>query len=746
MLHKCTDDTEGQINLVKEELGLDIIVHKILSDGPVQMGAYKKAMELYGQYTEWMLFLDCDEYVYSPKPSSTPKQDIKDCLNAFPNASAIACHGKVFGSNGNVVQPENRLTAYTERLPVTHISSHAVKTFIRTSKFEQVKTPHCQQVTGQMIRFDGSPFTLIDGWRTKELPIWEPICYNHYYTGSMEDWVARHERGSCNDNRPSSAYSEEEYVQHIGNTESDYDILQYLPEVNDSTTSNTLVLSGDESFEQALKSLKTSKKKYAFVLNDKELDNNLLYRFNQIYDGGVLFDYIDCSSVNEWMSWHIRSVNGTSKVANANRYCGLTTDVIGFLEQTLDVKRQIQSKQYTSYCVKLFSVSNETSPVEINNQWVLNIMQCEVNPLIKLDKSNIVFRDKDICKVNNTPKTNKNNTKDMLTHADYAHNILQDVFTLYDMKELQYMCDFEFCNVLKKFSGVVPDSLVLNTLVNHYPNRVAAFVKGLTPQPGNKPVKNIVACISQIVNGGAESFTRTFKDRLTKTGYNVKIATQIPHDYADMCLPYMYSWEKTQYMSAHQYNLTLRKYQLSEAIKKHDLDTFVLMSHWLKEAHWDILILKELGMNVIWMEHNNFLWSLYHQCYDMWQYKRWFMRLADFAVVLSPYDQCLFRKHGVDNAVFIPNLRTFEQIKRKHIDDPVLLVSTRFNPIKNITGILQVLSSVKRVIPNVLLKIAGTLENDPYIEKVRQYIAKLDLDNNVEICGYIEDIRCACVP
>ena len=227
VLHKCVDNTEEQLNLVKEKLGLDILVHHCKSDGKVQMGSYRWIVEKYGAETQWLLFLDGDEYVYCTNPSITYSNDIKDYLRQFRSAAAVAVSNKVFGPCRNIVRPASRLTAYTERLPMTEVASRSIKTFIRTERFVSVMSPHYQQVDGLTIRFNGETFTVADGCRSLEDPIWEPVCFNHYYTGSVEDWIARYRRGSCNDLRPNHAYSVEEFLYHTQNMEWDDAILRY---------------------------------------------------------------------------------------------------------------------------------------------------------------------------------------------------------------------------------------------------------------------------------------------------------------------------------------------------------------------------------------------------------------------------------------------------------------------------------------------------------------------------------------
>jgi len=218
VLHLCEDSTEKKLNELKDKLGIDIIIHKCKTVGRVQMGVYKSMIEKYKDTTTWMLPLDDDEYVHATQPSIKYNKDLKGFLHDLNNndIAGISFHSKVFGPSSHIVPPKCRLTGYTERLPITSVSNYAIKTFIKPTRLKELMSPHIQKMDGDVVRFDGRPFQLIDGWRTQEVPIWNPVCFNHYYTGSIQCWSDRQQRGSTNDLRPAHAYSMTEFIHHTG--------------------------------------------------------------------------------------------------------------------------------------------------------------------------------------------------------------------------------------------------------------------------------------------------------------------------------------------------------------------------------------------------------------------------------------------------------------------------------------------------------------------------------------------------
>jgi len=236
VLHLCEDSTEQKLTELKEKLGIDIIIHKCKTVGRVQMGVYVAMIEKYKDTTAWLLPLDDDEYVYSANPSIKYSEDLKGHLRDLDrdNIAGVSFHSKVFGPNSHIVPPACRLTGYTERLPITSISNYALKTFIKPNRMIEVMSPHIQQMDGKVVRFDGKPFQLIDGWRTAEAPIWTPVCFNHYYTGSIQCWSDRQQRGSTNDLRPAHAYSMTEFIYHTGeHMEQDETIQRYTGWLDD---------------------------------------------------------------------------------------------------------------------------------------------------------------------------------------------------------------------------------------------------------------------------------------------------------------------------------------------------------------------------------------------------------------------------------------------------------------------------------------------------------------------------------
>ena len=225
VLHQCSDRTEEKILRVQKEFGYDIHIHHSDDSGKVQMGVYRWIARNYGAATEWLLFLDSDEFLFGDKVF-----DVKEILAGFERFGGLSVQQAVFGPDGNIVRPWiPQIDAYKHRLKFEHPLSKGIKTIFQPRKLIDLLSPHIQQVRDGNVRADEKPFTLVDYWRSEEIPIHWPIRFNHYYTRSMQDWVQRCKRGSCNDAKTGNAYSVDEFMYITDQaTEFDYAALRIM--------------------------------------------------------------------------------------------------------------------------------------------------------------------------------------------------------------------------------------------------------------------------------------------------------------------------------------------------------------------------------------------------------------------------------------------------------------------------------------------------------------------------------------
>lgn len=226
VLHKCSDKTEQHIRELS--FSNDIYIHRVVSQegASAQMGAYRWVVRNYGMTSRWMMFIDSDEFFFGTKEDHLPT-----ILERYEDYGGLAAHWMNFGHNNNVLRPEGlSIEAFTRRMGGTTWINRVVKCAVQTRQLLAIMSPHRQLTIKPIVRehfdeLDASDFS------TNKLASWDIVRCNHYHTRSMEDWVQRCKRGSCNTvyvNR--EIYDVNRFTQRGGDVE-DTTILRFVDRI-----------------------------------------------------------------------------------------------------------------------------------------------------------------------------------------------------------------------------------------------------------------------------------------------------------------------------------------------------------------------------------------------------------------------------------------------------------------------------------------------------------------------------------
>lgn len=172
------------------------ILESYLSDGYVtydrmagerlQLPAYQKMLNQYSYLSEWMTFLDCDEFLLGYECK------VKDWLQQLPaDCGSYVVHWDMYGSNGHrFASAEPVIARFTKR---ERNKDRHVKSIVRPDVARTGKNPHCFYLR------DG--FHAYRGWDLKtplpqEHAILEPGCEGplrimHFHTKSYEEYKRR---------------------------------------------------------------------------------------------------------------------------------------------------------------------------------------------------------------------------------------------------------------------------------------------------------------------------------------------------------------------------------------------------------------------------------------------------------------------------------------------------------------------------------------------------------------------------
>jgi len=165
----------------------------ILHDWPVtpgQMSAYEHCLSAYKTESEWIAFIDLDEFLFP-----TEKDDLKEVLKEFDGVAGVGVNQLFFGSSGHEVRPEGLQIEHFTKRAADNLDNHKyVKSIVRS---QQVLRPSCPHF---FIPISKDTFSVTENREPLSCSIAEKnsvqkLRINHYYTKSQEEMKLKLIRG-----------------------------------------------------------------------------------------------------------------------------------------------------------------------------------------------------------------------------------------------------------------------------------------------------------------------------------------------------------------------------------------------------------------------------------------------------------------------------------------------------------------------------------------------------------------------
>lgn len=206
-----------------------------LIDWPIKYGqkaAYTNSIESYSSQSNWIAFIDIDEFICLKH-----NRYIIDFLNKYKNYPSIMVNWKMFGSSGLVQRDEKRLVVEQFDSSWEHYCDVG-KSFVNTSfKFKECKSPHYFIANLLYIPVPAvdeyKRFTLYWHYWLDPLMRDSEIQINHYWSKSYSDFMYKDSvRGSANTSdgdtlRKENVQKRFDYHETM-NTTKDYTIQRFL--------------------------------------------------------------------------------------------------------------------------------------------------------------------------------------------------------------------------------------------------------------------------------------------------------------------------------------------------------------------------------------------------------------------------------------------------------------------------------------------------------------------------------------
>ncbi len=183
-----TDDTVEQIRRFPDSL-------VTLIDWPIRPGqqaAYMYAVSSFREYSQWMAFIDADEFLFSPKG-----EDLRIALSFYLSYSAVVVHWVSYGTGGIKSRDCNELViqAFTRRAPDLFWMNRYVKSVINPrSVVGACITPHVFVTTGSAVNEARKIVNHSSGGIDEDITI-EIFRINHYPVKDLRSWENKMCRG-----------------------------------------------------------------------------------------------------------------------------------------------------------------------------------------------------------------------------------------------------------------------------------------------------------------------------------------------------------------------------------------------------------------------------------------------------------------------------------------------------------------------------------------------------------------------
>ena len=181
--HKTHDGmTETLLRLSRH---YPITVHAIDMDHAPQLQAYQHAYNTYGDQSDWMAFIDGDEFLFP-----TAHGSIGEALASFDgqDLSALAAYWVCYGSSGHLEEPQGLvLEDYRRHSRPDFAPNSHVKTIVRGR--QTVVTDTCHVFQTPRGTFDEQMRPVNHGWMKAYKPSYERLRINHYAVQSWQFFV-----------------------------------------------------------------------------------------------------------------------------------------------------------------------------------------------------------------------------------------------------------------------------------------------------------------------------------------------------------------------------------------------------------------------------------------------------------------------------------------------------------------------------------------------------------------------------
>jgi hypothetical protein len=228
--HESTDDSEEVLARLARHGLVEWQPWSVPPDVKPQWLAYEDGLEQLRERSDWIAFIDLDEFVVMPGHDT-----IQEFLAQRPELDALAINWKMFGSAGHEHRgPGLVIERFTRCAPRSFGGNRAVKTLARTEAIEIPRVHTCVFAPG--VRYETVDGELLDAGVGRSADVSHGVIrLNHYFTRSHEEWLekAARGRGAKPEGHPKKHRTEAEFAANDRNEELDLGLMQHAVAVRE---------------------------------------------------------------------------------------------------------------------------------------------------------------------------------------------------------------------------------------------------------------------------------------------------------------------------------------------------------------------------------------------------------------------------------------------------------------------------------------------------------------------------------
>jgi hypothetical protein len=160
-----------------------------------QVPAYKHCLKHFGKTSQWIAFIDMDEFIL-PK---TEDSDLRKFMQKYEPYGGLGVSWLVFGSNGHTKKPVgSQLENFTWRSEVSFVANTHIKSIVQPRFVKSTFNAHSFKYIENYYCVNERFITVNDSFSPNSV---DTIQLNHYYCRSLEEYHQKVIRGNCDTKR-----------------------------------------------------------------------------------------------------------------------------------------------------------------------------------------------------------------------------------------------------------------------------------------------------------------------------------------------------------------------------------------------------------------------------------------------------------------------------------------------------------------------------------------------------------------